>query len=235
MLPALLPLEQHEEFYLRTYVKAGDIVEEVLMALEEEPPDFVIMGRHGRGLIAHALIGSVAQGVLSSARVPVITVGPVMDTPAFDTVVLAMDFDERSRNKVQFVSQMARDLHAELVLSHALDVELEGGAEAAVYMSESRIEEARARITELIASVPGASPKISVRVAERSIADTILQDAYEQSADLIAVGLENPDEAGRLSFASTIPGRVIRDAHVPVVLIPANLRLARDTGVKKAA
>jgi nucleotide-binding universal stress UspA family protein len=38
--------------------------------------DLIIMGTHGRGAIAHALLGSVAERLARTAPVPVMTVRP---------------------------------------------------------------------------------------------------------------------------------------------------------------
>ena len=41
---------------------------------KREPIDLIVMGTHGRGAIAHLLIGSVAENVVRKAPCPVLTV-----------------------------------------------------------------------------------------------------------------------------------------------------------------
>ena len=41
---------------------------------KEEPIDLIVMGTHGRGAIAHLIIGSVAENVVRRAPCPVLTV-----------------------------------------------------------------------------------------------------------------------------------------------------------------
>jgi nucleotide-binding universal stress UspA family protein len=41
---------------------------------QREPIDLIVMGTHGRGAIAHLLIGSVAENVVRKAPCPVLTV-----------------------------------------------------------------------------------------------------------------------------------------------------------------
>lgn len=49
-------------------------VAEILRYAEEEAIDLIVMGTHGRGFVAHALIGSVAERVVRRAPCPVLTV-----------------------------------------------------------------------------------------------------------------------------------------------------------------
>ena len=49
-------------------------VPEILRYAEHESVDLIVMGTHGRGLVAHALIGSVAERVVRRAPCPVLTV-----------------------------------------------------------------------------------------------------------------------------------------------------------------
>ena len=41
---------------------------------QREPIDLIVMGTHGRGAMAHLLIGSVAENVVRKAPCPVLTV-----------------------------------------------------------------------------------------------------------------------------------------------------------------
>jgi nucleotide-binding universal stress UspA family protein len=49
-------------------------VTEILRYAQDESIDLIVMGTHGRGLVAHALIGSVAERVVRRASCPVLTV-----------------------------------------------------------------------------------------------------------------------------------------------------------------
>ena len=48
-------------------------VPEILRYAEHESIDLIVMGTHGRGFVAHALIGSVAEHVVRRAPCPVLT------------------------------------------------------------------------------------------------------------------------------------------------------------------
>ena len=63
-----------EQGGLRTLLRAGDPVTEILKEIEETKPAFVAMGTHGRKGLAHFFLGSVAEKVIRSSAVPVLTV-----------------------------------------------------------------------------------------------------------------------------------------------------------------
>ncbi len=57
-------LEQHE----------GDPVGLILKQARDHKVDMIIMGSHGHGAIYNLLVGSVTQGVLKSANIPVLVI-----------------------------------------------------------------------------------------------------------------------------------------------------------------
>jgi nucleotide-binding universal stress UspA family protein len=63
-----------EQGGLRTMLRAGNPAMEILKAIEETKPELVAMGTHGRKGLSHLLLGSVAETVVRSSPVPVLTV-----------------------------------------------------------------------------------------------------------------------------------------------------------------
>ncbi|MEO7331479.1 MAG: universal stress protein [Minicystis sp.] len=59
---------------LQTMLRSGDAATEILAAAEELRPTMVVMGTHGRKGLSHLLLGSVAETVIRSSKVPVLTV-----------------------------------------------------------------------------------------------------------------------------------------------------------------
>ncbi|MFC1839574.1 universal stress protein [Thermodesulfobacteriota bacterium] len=56
----------------------GHPVNEMLKKAEKEKCDMIVMGTHGKGLITHAILGSVAEKVIRRAKVPVMVI-PIPD------------------------------------------------------------------------------------------------------------------------------------------------------------
>ena len=63
----------HAEYALRAGGPGGPYVEIVRYAKERDV-DLIVVGTHGRGLVAHMLLGSVAEKVVRNAPCPVLTV-----------------------------------------------------------------------------------------------------------------------------------------------------------------
>src|SRR3954469_17431101 len=57
-------------------VRPGLPADQILDYLVQRPIDRIVMGTHSPGPIGKLLVGSVAEAVLRSARVPVFTIGP---------------------------------------------------------------------------------------------------------------------------------------------------------------
>ena len=55
-------------------LREGDATEEILQAADDAGADLIVMGTHGRGAIARALLGSTAEAVVRHANCPVLTV-----------------------------------------------------------------------------------------------------------------------------------------------------------------
>ena len=56
------------------FIRVGNPVDEINRFVTEEGCDLVVMGTHGRTGLQHLLVGSVAERVVRTSRVPVLTV-----------------------------------------------------------------------------------------------------------------------------------------------------------------
>jgi nucleotide-binding universal stress UspA family protein len=57
----------------KAILRRGVPAQEILAAIDEQRPDLVVMGTHGRKGVSHALLGSVAEKVVRLSPVPVLT------------------------------------------------------------------------------------------------------------------------------------------------------------------
>ena len=75
-LPALTPSGWSEQHRVTIAVKEGEPFVEIVKYAREHEIDLIVIGTHGRGAVAHALLGSVAERVVRKAPCPVLTVRP---------------------------------------------------------------------------------------------------------------------------------------------------------------
>ncbi|GEJ58123.1 universal stress protein [Anaeromyxobacter diazotrophicus] len=73
-LERLVARADRDGVHPRALVKLGAPWQEIVAAAEEERADLIVMGTHGRRGLAHALLGSVAEKVVQTSPVPVLTV-----------------------------------------------------------------------------------------------------------------------------------------------------------------
>lgn len=73
-LDQLLTPEQQRECSAVLVLRSGSPFVEVVRYARDEEMDLIVLGTHGRGAIAHMLLGSVAERVVRKAHCPVVTV-----------------------------------------------------------------------------------------------------------------------------------------------------------------
>ena len=71
---------------LRVRTTVGTPVSEILDTIAEHDIDLIVMGTHGRGMVEHMLLGSVAERVVRRSPVPVLTVHGLPSTNRPKTV-----------------------------------------------------------------------------------------------------------------------------------------------------
>lgn len=74
LLRMLTPMDR-VTLHPRFFVRAGTPAAEIVRFAAQQHADLIVMGTHGRGFVAHMLIGSVAEQVVRTAPCPVLTVG----------------------------------------------------------------------------------------------------------------------------------------------------------------
>jgi universal stress protein A len=73
-LADLMTSPERERFKVKTTVKVGDPLVEIVDHARLEHADLIVMGTHGRTGVSHLFLGSVAERVVRTADCPVLTV-----------------------------------------------------------------------------------------------------------------------------------------------------------------
>jgi nucleotide-binding universal stress UspA family protein len=116
---------QDEGIPCEIVVRPGLPADQILNFLRERQVDRIVMGTHCPGPIGKLLVGSVAEAVLRTARVPVFIVGPdVVDGRyrkyATKTILCAVSLNETSYVVAAFAAELALQHNARLVLQHVI-------------------------------------------------------------------------------------------------------------------
>ncbi len=73
-LDQLLTAEETEKLRAKVSLRTGTAFVEIIGYAKSENVDLIVLGTHGRGAIAHMMLGSVAEKVVRKAPCPVLTV-----------------------------------------------------------------------------------------------------------------------------------------------------------------
>ena len=204
-------------------VRPGLAADQILAFLNEREIDRVVMGTHSPGPIGKLLVGSVAEAVLRTSKVPVHIVGPdVVDGSyrnfAIRTILCAVSLQEASYMVADFASELAAQHSARLVLQHVIRPQ-----ERQQVLAGRSIEQIEADLFALVP--PEFQDKISVQtiVVPGDPTEELLYQARAQLADLIVLGAQ-----GASAFAAVtrhgVVYKVLAHAHCPVItLSPAVL------------
>lgn len=199
-----------------TLVRIGDIVPEVRHVVREQGIDLVIVGTTGVRGLQQMRLGSVAEGLLRTLKVPVLTVGP--DAPHslgetdFRKVLFPVSFDVDPHAACEWVQPIAERFHAHVILLHTLPV--------ARRYSRHSSELAVAYQRKLEATLPCHDQPFTVDYVVNfgRPEDVILETAHTWEAHLIALPVRRSS-----ALASHLPGHVaydvIRRAPCPVLTV----------------
>jgi nucleotide-binding universal stress UspA family protein len=206
-------------------VREGHAAQEIGVAARQFRADRLLLGTRSRSKLGKLLLGSVAEQVLRSVDLPVVTVGPEAHLPprtemasgASQRVVLhATTLREASRRSSALACQIAASQGARLVLLHVLppidEMEREG---LPTGMDSTALHELRRLAQETGA---GCSAAVEPHVVHGNPAIEILAEASERHASLIVLGATERSALANLTRDRVIY-RVLAHARCPVLTL----------------
>lgn len=218
-------------------VVAGTPVDAIGRRAHEVDADLIVMTSHGRTGLSRAWLGSVTDGVVRNASVPVLMLrasdarpqtsrAPAM--PLFRRILVPLDGSVTSSSIVSTAAAMARCNGAQLVLLRVV-------APVPVYIMDPQVpaypttvidpvatkqaaDDAQQELTELATSVEHEYSLKAETVVEVSpaAAQAILDTARQRDVGLIAMTTHGRG-ASRLIVGS-VTDKVLRGSHVPMLL-----------------
>jgi nucleotide-binding universal stress UspA family protein len=174
------------------------------------PPDFVILGSHGRSGVERMRLGSVAETVLYESSVPVLIVKAGKEETAavrVRRVLVPVNFTALDRRSMEAGAGIATAFGARLLALHAQE---QGG---------ETLEQAHERLCQWIPKAARSGCEIKEAVRQGNAAEEILRHAQEEDADLIVLGAEHRPLL-EITTWGTSTERVIRHSAKPVLVLP---------------
>ena len=218
--------------HVRLDLAVGNPSDVILQTSRRLRAGLLVMGTHGRGGFRKLLLGSTTEQVLRQTEWPILAVpggAPAVEHPAqVKTILLATDFREGAMAATQWAADLASDLSVPLVLTHVVEpvVMPPRWQTLAAEFETDRVASGKQILGRLAASL--RNTRIDCVVSVGRPADTIASLAGERGAGLVVMGLANPDDS-EPGNPGSIAYRVLRIAHVAVVVVPALRRTSHPT------
>ena len=197
-------------------VRPGLPTDQVLSFLREREVDRVVMGTHSPGPIGKLLVGSVAEAVLRTARVPVCVVGPEAVDGAYRnfatrTVLCAVSLQEASHMVAAFAAEVAAQENARLVLQHVIRPQ-----ERAEVLAGRTIDQVEADLLSLVPVDLHGKLDVQAIVVPGDPTEELLYQAKAQQADLIVLGAQGASAFAAITRHGVVY-KVLAHAHCPVI------------------
>ncbi len=194
----------------------GSAAQAILSA--SEGVRFLVIATHGRGGFKAQFIGSVADKVIRSAKVPVATVPGVGAPMSLDKrpILVALDGSPEAEGGLEAARDLARRAGAKIVLVRAFSVPPPVGIEFAYYPPDLLTTMQTAAQEYLTGA---AQPGEQTALVQGSPAGAIEQAATDVNAGLVVMTSHGKGLAARLALGSTTD-RVLHSVHRPMLIVP---------------
>ncbi len=222
-------LARRQDISCDELVREGHPSQQIAAALRQFQVDRVLLGTRSRTRLGKLLLGSVAEQVLRSVNLPVITVGPEahLAVDERERVVLhATTLKETSRPSTALACKIAANQGAKLILLHVLPPLDEPGtlvprAERTCQSGQpASLDSAALHELRVLAADTGANcgAAIDTQVVHGNPSIEILAAASESHASLIVLGATQRSVFENLTRDRTIY-RVLAHARCPVLTL----------------
>ncbi len=198
-------------------------------AVARDGVEMIAMATHGRSGLSRLLLGSVAEAVVRSVRVPVLLLrGQSAWKPwASGKVLVPLDGSEPSEGILPVLERLAGPRDLTIVLVKVIDPLASSAlSEASMRPDELmalRREDAERYLAKVAEPLMGKGLRVERAVRFGRTAETIAAFAGRERADLIAMATHGRSVLSRLLLGSVAAG-VLRGAPVPVLLFKAGER-----------
>jgi nucleotide-binding universal stress UspA family protein len=205
-------------------VREGDTAPQIVAAVRQFQADRILLGTRSRSKLGKLLLGSVAEQVLRSVNLPVITVGPEAHLPveSRERVVLhATTLRETSSPSAALACQIAATQGAKLVLLHVLPpMDEPPNDEIGRSGQPTALDSAALHELRELAARTGAHccATVEPQVVHGNPSIEILAAASERHAGLIVLGATQRSAFENLTRDRTVY-RVLAHARCPVLTL----------------
>ncbi|MEF8821880.1 MAG: universal stress protein [Halovenus sp.] len=199
--------------------------EEIVEYAGEHGIDAIVMGTSGRGGVARAIIGSVADKVVRTASMPVMTITPEAaddGTLTVDSILLPTDGSETATAGLRWGLSLAEQCGATAHLFSAVDRDHANALSPVsgddADPSTDLLEQARAHLDTLATEQDDRDVDVVTHATVGDPPEEIVEFVESEGIDLIAMGTHGRGGFDRALLGS-VTDTVVRTAPVPVLSV----------------
>jgi nucleotide-binding universal stress UspA family protein len=208
-----------KKFTIEFEVAEAHPVDAVLQTADQKSAGLIVLGTHGLGGVKRLLLGSVAENLIRTAKVPVFTVRQKehefiditrIDTaPRLERILCPCEVNELGRITLNHAVSLAERFQARLTVLYSDES-----------LKPADMSQVKETLCNWISRTVKTSCDLEPVVRKGNAADQIITSAKEEKDDLIVIGARH-----RIFHDATVLGKttdlVVRHAPVPVMIIPS--------------
>jgi nucleotide-binding universal stress UspA family protein len=210
---------------VRPRMAFGEPAEAILEAAHASAADMIVMGTRGRGGLARAVLGSVAEAVIRQSDLPVLTVrrDSANDASRITRILCPINYSDAAAKAFRHALLFASAFEAELI---ALYFQEDGSTEDDL---EAEVERLRVWVGDVPLSV-----HLTCLAHRGDPATQVNEYARTRDVDLVVIGAQRRRGGVQTTIGSTTDG-LTRHAPCPVLTVPADAILIAERPREDAA
>jgi len=198
--------------------------EAIVESAENLGCDLIVTGTHGRRGLSHLLLGSVAERVVRTSSVPVLTVrsDAAINPEGITRILVPHDFSEASATAIRYAADWARALGAEITLLHVVEPVVYPEFYSVDVLTDDLMERLKTRSKEALHKVAaGLAETVPTHtaVAVGRAADTITAYVDPAKFDIVVMATRGLSGLEHVLLGS-VAESVLRRCRVPMLTIP---------------
>jgi nucleotide-binding universal stress UspA family protein len=206
-----------------TAVEEGVPDETIVSYADDHDVDLIAMGTHGRTGLDRVLIGSVAERVVRTSGVPVLTTRSAPDANGgYDRILIPTDGSEAAGAAVEHGLAIAERFDATVHVLSVVDLDaLAGAAETGAGLPaviESLEEDCERAVDAVADRCSDRGLDVVTAIVEGSPSRAIDEYVEREGIDLIAMGTHGRTGIERYLIGS-VTERIVRTSDVPVLTV----------------
>ena len=199
------------------HIHAGRPDQTVARCAEESGSDWVVVGTHGRSGIQSLFVGSVAEKVVRSSPVSVLSVRPGPSATSGSAVVYGEDLGSPERRAM--AAEIASSLDSPVVAVHSIELAPAAVADSSFAPPPALLEASLAEVRERLAELePDYGKNAETVLSVGSAADAICEEARRRNAGLIITGTASRTGLERWMLGS-VAVKTLRHAPCSVLVL----------------